>query len=98
MMDLTDIPVIGTVASVGAVVGDLVFYGGELFVSLVVYAILEPSTWLSIVLYLQQLAARVSWLPEGALGDVVTLALVFIVAVSIARFVRNWWVNRGGAS
>lgn len=93
-MDLTDIPVVGGVISVGAVFGDLLFYGGEMFVSLVLFALIEPTTWVSIVLYLQTLASRVSWLPEGKIGSVVVLALVLVITVSTIRFIDRWRESR----
>lgn len=93
-MDLTDIPVVGGVISVGAVFGDLLFYGGEMFVSLALFAILEPTTWVSIVLYLRTLATRVAWLPEGKLESAVILALVIVITVATARFLRKWQESR----
>jgi hypothetical protein len=93
-MDLDNLPVVGGLASVAAALGDLAFYGGELFVSLILYAVMEPSTWLSIVLYLQQLAGRVAWLPSGPLEQLVVLGLVAVVTVSVLRFLRGWWRDR----
>lgn len=93
-MDLSELPLVGGLFSVGAVAGDLVFYGGELFVSLIVFALFEPSSWVSIVLYLQTLASRVVWLPEGHIETLAILALVVVITVSAARFLNRWWESR----
>lgn len=93
-MDLTEIPVVGGLVSLTAVFGDLLFYGGDVFVSLVLFAVVEPTTWLSIVMYLRTLAGRVAWLPEGPLESLLILALVMVVSISTARFIQQWRESR----
>lgn len=93
-MDLTELPVIGSVVSAAALVGDLVFYGGEVFASLVVFALLSPDNWVTIVMYGQRLASRVPWLPEAPLETAVTIGLLLLVVIGVARFVRDWRETR----
>lgn len=93
-MDLKEIPLLGGSISALAVFWDLAFYGGELFVSLVLFAIVEPTTWLSVVMYLRTLAGRVAWLPEGPLESLLILALVMVVSISTARFIQQWRESR----
>jgi hypothetical protein len=93
-MSLRDVPVVGGVLALGASLVDLVAFGGEAFLSLVFYAALSPESWLSIVLYAQSLAARVAWLPETPIQQAAILALVFVITLSIARFLNGWWSSR----
>ena len=93
-MDVREIPVIGTIASFGFLAGDLLFYGGEIVVSLVLFAIMSPETWLSIALYAERLAGRLAFLPQGAFETLATAGLILLVLVGTYRFYQQWRESR----
>lgn len=89
-MDLKELPVIGTVATVAALVGDLVLAGGDVILSFLVFAIVSPDLWLSIVVHLETLASRLEWLPRWIFEDLLIVGVSLLVVFYTARFIREW--------
>lgn len=89
-MGLRDLPGAGAVASVAALLGDLILNGGDVLITLLSFLLTSPESWLSLVMYGQQLAGFVDWLPVEPLKYLAVAGLVLTIAVSLGRLVDKW--------
>lgn len=85
-MALSDWPVVGRLAALGGVVGDLLLNGGELLVSLGFVLVTHIPEAASLLITLNRLAGRVEWVPTDLVGDLLTAALVVLLVYRLARF------------
>ena len=86
-----DLPSLGAISSLGAIVGDLLLNGGEIIVSLLAVLISSPDIWVTIVLYSRRLGDifgfSTAWLePLVAIG---TMALLLMYVNKLIQRVRN---------
>ena len=98
-MSLRDVPGASAVAGSAALVVDVALYGGEIIVSLLVFVVMSPETWLSLALYGERLADRVPGLPEAPIETIVTVGLVLMLVVGLVRLAssfRTWREDRAG--
>lgn len=89
-MDLSDLPGVGAIGGVAGIIGDILINGGDVIVSFLVFLLLEPETWLSLVMYLERLAGMVAWLPEAIFEQILIVAIVLVIIVSAVRVYRSW--------
>ena len=97
-MDIDELPVVGSIATAGAAVGDLLLNGGEIILSLVVFALASPDLWVTALMYADRLADMVAWIPATVVDRLLVIGLVLLVTVTLVRFVSAWRENRGEGS
>lgn len=88
-MALSDLPVVGRVAALGGLVGDLLLNGGDLVVSLGFVLVTHIPEATSLLLTLNRLAGRLEWVPTAFVEDLLTVALVVLLVYRLARFATD---------
>lgn len=88
-MDLSELPIVGSFVSAGALLGDLVFYSGDLIVALLFVFLDTIDLWIPLLSTLDRLAPRYEWIPEETVSIVLTIALFTFLAVTIVRIRRR---------
>jgi len=93
-MALSDRGTAAGAAGTLGVVGDLAINGGELVFGALAFLLTNPETWVTALMYGEQLANKVSWLPKGILSTALTFGFVLMIGVSLARLIHKWRESR----
>jgi hypothetical protein len=92
MVDLRDIPIVGSLIGLGASALDLLLNGGALLLGLIdgllVAIIGSPASLVSLLSVIERLASRIG-LPTGTIELALTLALAVLATIYALRFVER---------
>lgn len=89
-MDLSETPVVGTIAGGVGAGFDLILNGGEILATLGIWLISTPDAWISILFYLDNLAGMLTWIPEGPVESLLIAGLMLMIGVTVADLVSRW--------
>jgi hypothetical protein len=92
MVNLRDIPIVGSIIGLGASALDLLLNGGALLFSvidgLLIAIIGSPASLVSLLSVVERLASRIG-LPTGIIETLLTLALTVLATVYALRFIER---------
>ena len=87
-----DLPGIGALGSLGAILGDLALNSGEIILSFVAVLISSPDIWVSIVLYVRRLGEIVGF-STAWLEPVVVVGTILLLMRYVKRLIDRWRNN-----